>query len=245
MNAKKTKLMTISKQTIFITDYDRSKTLMDNVEYFNYLGSLITNDERCTCEIRSRTSMAKAGFNKKKILFTKLIGLNLRKKIMKCYILSIALYIAETGTLRQGDQKYLDSFEMWCWRMMEHLYRSYDEVLHRLKDERNILRAMKRRKANWIAYIFRGNCLLEHVTEGKIERTGIRGRRHKHLLEDFKDKEGYWKFKEDTRSHPVAELALEEAMYQSQGRLRLRNKANAKQSFTNMRNTCPCSAVCC
>ena len=133
-----------------------------------------------------------------------------------------SLYVAETLPLRKLRQKYLDSFEMWYWRMMEHLCRLYDEVLHRLKGERNILRAVKGRKANWIVYIFRRNSLLEHVTEEKIERTGIRGRRHKHQLEEFKDKTGYRKLKEDTRSHSVGELALGEAMYQSQGRPRVR-----------------------
>jgi hypothetical protein len=42
----------------------------ENVEYLNYLGSMITNDARCTREIKSRTAMAKAAFNKKKALFT-------------------------------------------------------------------------------------------------------------------------------------------------------------------------------
>jgi len=40
------------------------------------------------------------------------IGLKLRKKLVKCYILSIALYGAETWTLRSVDQKQLESFEM-------------------------------------------------------------------------------------------------------------------------------------
>jgi hypothetical protein len=34
---------------------------------------------------------------------------------------SIALYGAETWTLRAADQKYLESFEMWCWRRMEKI----------------------------------------------------------------------------------------------------------------------------
>jgi hypothetical protein len=34
----------------------------ENVEYFNYWGSLITNDTRCTCEIKSRIAMTKAAF---------------------------------------------------------------------------------------------------------------------------------------------------------------------------------------
>jgi hypothetical protein len=92
------------------------------VEYFNYLGSMITNDDRRTREIRSRTAMAKAAFNKKRTLFTDKSNLNLKNKIMKCYTLSVALYVAETCTFREVDQKWLDSFELWCWRMMDQLY---------------------------------------------------------------------------------------------------------------------------
>jgi hypothetical protein len=54
-----------------------------------------------------------AAFNKKKILFTSKLDLNLRKKLVKCYIWSMALYGPETWTLRAADQKYLESFEMW------------------------------------------------------------------------------------------------------------------------------------
>jgi hypothetical protein len=43
---------------------------LENVEYFNYLGSMITNDARCTREIKYRIATAKAAFNKKKNLFT-------------------------------------------------------------------------------------------------------------------------------------------------------------------------------
>jgi len=43
----------------------------------------------------------------------------LRKKLVNCYIWSIAFYGAETWTVRAVDQKHLESFEMWCWRMME------------------------------------------------------------------------------------------------------------------------------
>jgi len=60
--------------------------------------------------------MAKAAFNKKRALFTGALDLELRKKLMKCYIWSVALCGAETGTLRAGEQKHLESLEMWCWR---------------------------------------------------------------------------------------------------------------------------------
>jgi hypothetical protein len=60
------------------------------------------------------------------------------------------------------------------------------EVLPRVKEERNILQTIKRRKANWIGHILRRNCLLKYVIEGKlqgrIEMTGRRVRRRKQLL---------------------------------------------------------------
>jgi hypothetical protein len=48
---------------------------------------------------------AKAAFNKKRALFISKMDLELRKKLVKCYIWSIALYGAETGTLRAVDKK--------------------------------------------------------------------------------------------------------------------------------------------
>ena len=87
--------------------------------------------------------MAKAAFNKKRALFTTTLELELRKKLVKCYICSIALYGVEIWTLRTVDQKHLESFEMWCWRRMEKIswtdHVRNEEVLLRVKEQRNIL----------------------------------------------------------------------------------------------------------
>ena len=53
-------------------------------------------DGRCTCEVKCRIAMAKAAFNKKRALFASTMDLELRKKLVKCYIWSIALYGVET-----------------------------------------------------------------------------------------------------------------------------------------------------
>jgi hypothetical protein len=88
--------------------------------------------------IKARIAMAKAAFNKKTTLFTSKLDLELRKKLVKCYIWSLALYGAETWTLRKLDQKYLESFEMWCWRRMEMISWTdsvnNEAVLHRVKE---------------------------------------------------------------------------------------------------------------
>ena len=100
----KTKVMRISRQPSPVTIRIDQKQL-ENVECFKYLGSMLTNDGRCTCEIKCRIAMAKAAFSKKKTLFTSKLDINLRKKLIKCYIWSMVLYGAETWTLRAADQK--------------------------------------------------------------------------------------------------------------------------------------------
>ena len=55
-------------------------------------------------------AMSKPAFNRKKSLFFGKLDLNLRKKLVKCYIWRIALCGAETWTLWKVDQKYLENF---------------------------------------------------------------------------------------------------------------------------------------
>jgi len=63
------------------------------------MGSMLTNDVRCTCEIKRKIAMAKAAFNTKRALYTSILDLELRRNLVKCYIWSIALYSTETWTL--------------------------------------------------------------------------------------------------------------------------------------------------
>ena len=66
-----------------------------------------------------------------------------------------------------------------------------EEVLLRVKAERNILHTIKGRKTDWIGHILRRNCVLEHVIEGKIKGTGRRGRRLKQILDELRETKGY------------------------------------------------------
>jgi hypothetical protein len=53
-----------------------------------------------------------------------------------------------------------------------------EEVLLRVKEQRNTLHEISKRKANWIGHILRRNCLLQQVIEGKI-KGGDRSERKK------------------------------------------------------------------
>jgi hypothetical protein len=78
-----------------------------------------------------------------------------------------------------------------------------EEVLRRVKEDRNILHTIKRRKAKWICDILRRNCILRHAKEGKTKGRGKRERRHKHLLDDLKETRNYWKLKEQARRQDI------------------------------------------
>jgi hypothetical protein len=76
-----------------------------------------------------------------------------------------------------------------------------EELLPRVKEQRNILHEISKRRANWIGHILRRNCLLQQVFEenikGGIEVTGRRGRRRRKLLDYLKERRGYSNLKEE------------------------------------------------
>jgi len=70
------------------------------------------------------------------------MNLELKKRIMKCLVWSVALHAAETWTLTQTDRR-LEAFEMWIWRRMEKISWlnkvNNEEVLRRVNEGRQIL----------------------------------------------------------------------------------------------------------
>jgi hypothetical protein len=85
MYTAKTQVMRISKQPS-PTQIMILQKQPENVEYFSCLGSLKTNDLRCTHEIRTRFAMAKAAL-KKKSLTSSNLEFNVMKELVKCYTL--------------------------------------------------------------------------------------------------------------------------------------------------------------
>ena len=77
----------------------------------------------------------------------------------------------------------------------------------RVKEQRNNLHEISKRKVNWIGHILRRNCFLQRVIEGKIkgriEATGRRGRRRRKLLDDLKERRGYSHLKEEALDHTM------------------------------------------
>jgi hypothetical protein len=70
------------------------------------------------------------------------------------------------------------------------------EVLHRIKEERDVLYTVKQRKATLIGHRLRWNFFVRQVIEGKMEEKKRRGRRHKQILDGPKEESSSWNLKE-------------------------------------------------
>jgi hypothetical protein len=95
---------------------------------------------------------------------------------------------------------------MW-WGRMEMIgwtdHVRNEEVLLRVKEHRNILHEISKRKANLIGHILRRNCLLRQVIEVKIKGgIEVTGRRRK-LFDDLKERRGYSHMKEEVLVHTM------------------------------------------
>ena len=90
---------------------------IENVREFTYLGSVITWDNNCMKDIKTRIAKAKgimAGLNS--IWQSKRVDYITKMRIMKSCVWNVGLYACETWTLNKSHQDRLLAFEMYCYR---------------------------------------------------------------------------------------------------------------------------------
>ena len=96
------------------------------------------------------------------------------------------------------------SFEVWCWRRLKKIIwtnRVKSRRYYRQSKSKEIYYTTEKRTQNGIGHTMRMNCFLMHITEGKTkgktEKKKRRWRRCQQLLDDLKEKRGYWKYIEE------------------------------------------------
>ena len=115
------------------------------------------------------------------------LSMNLKKRMVKTLVWSVALYGAETWTMKKKYIERLEAFEMWVWRRMmridwmEHI--TNREVLGMIGEERSLVDTIQKRQRNWIGHILRGNSLLKVIIEGRMMGRKIQGRPRMKLLD--------------------------------------------------------------
>ena len=100
-------------------------------------------------EIKMRFAIVQDAFNRKILLLTSILNIELAKKNVRCYVWIIALYGPETWKLRKLERMYLESFEMRSWRRKEKIKWSgkvINEIQKRLGVTRAFLNKILREK---------------------------------------------------------------------------------------------------
>lgn len=186
INVGKTKLMTVKKNQTPENDLVINQTIVEKVTSFKYLGSTINTKLDCDEEIKIRCGMARATFQKlNKILLHRSFPLDLRIRVVKCYVWPVLLYGSETWSMKTKSMNRLEAVEMWTLRRMLRIpwtdRVTNAEVLERAEVDRELLNIVKKRKAEYLGHFLRGEKyeLLRLILNGRID--GKRGRGRKKL----------------------------------------------------------------
>ena len=182
LNCKKTQVMVVTrKNEIPQCNIQVNGNILQQVNRYNYLGTVITSDGRCLEEIRTRIAMAKVAFSKmKNILTNKKMSIETRKRVLRGYIEPVLLYGCETWTMSSQAEKHLMAAEMWFLRKMQRIpwtdRKTNDQVLQETNENRKLIREIRRRQSKFFGHVMRRNGLENLVTTGKIEGNRPRGR---------------------------------------------------------------------
>lgn len=109
---------------------------------------------------------------------------DLTKILEKCFLLSVMLYSAETQTIKKGNKRRIEALEMWVWRRLDNVCwknKVSNEVLKKIKDERNILNTIVNMKRNHLGHCMRRGCLLVDAVEELVN--GKRRTRKKKMMD--------------------------------------------------------------
>ena len=118
--------------------------------------------------------------NKKQLLCSNNLSLEIKKNLTKSCIWCVALYRSETLTLWKNEERAVNAFETCSWRRMLKIKWTdrimNDEVFQRAKEERLLLKILKNRRHPWIGHTIRHKNFAVNILEGAIFRKKAVGR---------------------------------------------------------------------
>ncbi|KAG1712172.1 Eukaryotic translation initiation factor 4 gamma 3 [Nymphon striatum] len=138
--------------------------------------------------------MAKTSFWKCKEFLRRDLALTLKKRLLDCYVKSVAAYGCEAWTFSKDIIAQINALQLWCYRrMLKVKYTDHvtNKKVKELIGAENIQWAddVARRKLKFAGHVMRGCCdtLTQLVLEGLVEGKRDRGRQRKVWGDDLKE----------------------------------------------------------
>ena len=115
LNIQKTKIMAPSP----ITSWEIDGKTVETVSDFIFLGSKISTDGDCSCEIKRRLLLGgKVMTNLDSIFKSRDITLPTKVHLVKAMVFPVVMYGRESWTVKKAEHRRIDAFELWCWRRL-------------------------------------------------------------------------------------------------------------------------------
>lgn len=194
INIAKTKMMIISRQEFGNINLTINGEAIERVSRFKYLGATLNEKWDCDEEVKTRIGIAKATYSRmRNILLQRTLPVDLRLRVIKCYVWPTLLYGVETWSLKVRTLNRIESFEMWILRRMLRIswtdHMSNNDVLLRAGVERELLDIVKQRKTSYLGHILRGDrySIPKLILQGKIEGKRGQGRKQHSWLRNIRD----------------------------------------------------------
>ena len=190
INSAKTHVMALSSnQPVYLDGHE-----IDQVDRFKYLGSMVGLDSDCTPEIRARLATGRAVTSQLTILWkASEISLKLKKQLVRSLVWSVALYGAESWTLKEIDKKKITAFELWVWRRVlrvswvDRKTNTWIRETIGVPEEYGLLAEVRKRKlAIYNHWKRRPDSLVLATIEGEVEGKTRPGRRRTAWIDDIK-----------------------------------------------------------
>ena len=119
LNTQKTKITASGPITSWQTEGEKVEVVTD----FLFQGSKITVDGACSHETRRRLLLGKKAMTNLDNVKKQDITLPTKVHIVKAMAFPVAMYGCESWTIEKAECRRIDTFELWCWRILFRVLR--------------------------------------------------------------------------------------------------------------------------
>ena len=168
INTMKTKVMSIN--SVNPTPITVKNKVLDPVEDFTYLGSLISKDNGARKDIQSRLCNARGAFARLQPIWkSKQCSLKTKLRLYNSNVKSVLLYGSECWRVVKSDMDKISAFHNGCLRKICRIFwpqKVSNEVLYQKTGCKNILLEVKHRRLRWLGHVLR-------MKQGWIPKTAL------------------------------------------------------------------------
>ena len=163
-----------------ITSWEIDGETVETASDFIFGGSKITADGDCSHEIKRCLLLGrKVMTNLDSILKSRNITLPTKVHLVKAMVFPITMYRCESWTIKKGERRRIDPFELWCWRRLLRVpliaRRSNQFILKEISPEYSLEGLMLNLKLQYFGHLMQRADLLEKT----VMLEEIEGRRRR------------------------------------------------------------------